>query len=614
MENPDPVTPGYIASRSDSLTAAPGNTDVHPQAPDLQAYHGLSKGSMARTRAQELPEEGSAAYQLTPTTQPSELTSKDLSAPVSAMHNISHSNPAQDITKTPTDTYYSFEQQQPAPHLGLFFGHNIRHDDIITRGLIDQTQARQLFNSFMTNATNFLPIFDPILDSFETLRTREPFCFAVVLFLASCMEVSSSTSACVQDVRDLMSRSLFQYPASLGKIQAMILLVAYAESTWYALGHALQMALDLGMDKALSNDQMPSQTSHFSPSKNQRRNIHRARVWLALCFIEREIAMGMAKTSRMPQVSSRDLSQLTCQSHVHPSNMRLASLVEAVQVRNEFLQDITLATDLESSALVRLQHMNTRFDEWFQHWDALHKDCGYDVSSFQRTSLQGQRSYAMMFLGCATIGRVSGNQPLSTAISTSASLTEVVKYVLPMAMDQLHRVVESDSYRWHLRWATYYTTLSLAFAGKLSLLTCERRLLTVLSAIFALEMCKHEYETEKQQEVSTVVTAVAQILKNHHDPFFFRLIQARLAQHVGTSPIDFGFEQYPQQQQTVSLYENEATSGTNAIGVISDNMMGESRVMDIGRTAAPGTLDQFLDTADWMTNPSSMMVFDTEKW
>ncbi|KAJ3500300.1 hypothetical protein NM208_g17176 [Fusarium decemcellulare] len=466
-ENREPVTPSHAASRFDLPPTAASSADLQRPTGNIQAYSGLPTAPVAGTSMRESPGERSAIYQLTPTTQHSELTSKDLRAPVSAMHNMSHpGDSTQDLSRTPTDTYYSFEQKKPAPRLGLFFGQNVRHDDIIVRGLIDQKHARQLFSSFMMNTTNFLPIFDPIIDSFEMLRTREPFCFAVILFLASCIEGSPSSFACVQDVKDLMAGSLFHYPASLGKVQAMILLVAYAESTWYALGHALQMALDLGLDKTLSHEQMPDQISHFSHSENQRQIIRRARVWLALCFIEREIAMGIAKTSRMPQVSSRDLAHLTCQSHVHPPNMRLASLVEAVQIRDEFLHAITSATDLESSGLQRMQSIDTRFDEWFQHWDALHKDCGYDLSSFQRTSLQGQRSYATMFLGCATIGRVTGNQRLSTAMSSNTALMEVVKFILSIAMGQLRRVVQSESYQWHLRWATNYTVMSLAFAGK----------------------------------------------------------------------------------------------------------------------------------------------------
>lgn len=84
--------------------------------------------------------------------------------------------------------------------------------------LIYQKHAWHLFNSFMMNVVNFLRIFDPILNSFRMLHTREPFCFTVIPFLASCIGGSPSSFACVQDVKDLMSGSLFYYPVSLGKV------------------------------------------------------------------------------------------------------------------------------------------------------------------------------------------------------------------------------------------------------------------------------------------------------------------------------------------------------------------------------------------------------------
>lgn len=201
----------------------------------------------------------------------------------------------------------------------------------------------------MSCAMNFLPIFDSILDSFEALRAKEPFCFAVILFLASCVEASSISHQCAQRVKDLMAASLFSYPASLGKVQGMILLVAYAESTWFAIGHALQMALDLGLDNTLSHEQIPDHISYLTHSESARQAVRNARVWLALCLIEREIAMGTAKPSRIPKILDQDITHLTCQSHAHPRNMRLASLVEAVQIRGKQPKSILLMTSVSTT-------------------------------------------------------------------------------------------------------------------------------------------------------------------------------------------------------------------------------------------------------------------------
>lgn len=65
------------------------------------------------------------------------------------------------------------------------------------------------------------------------------------------------------------------------------------------------------------------------------------------------------------------------------------------------------------------------------------------------------------------IGRISGNRQLSVAIKDpSRALSEIVDLVMSIAMDQLHLVLQSESYKWHLPWATNYTVLSLTFTGK----------------------------------------------------------------------------------------------------------------------------------------------------
>lgn len=125
-------------------------------------------------------------------------------------------------------------------------------------------------------------------------------------------------------------------------------------------------------------------------------------------------------------------------------------------------------------------------------------------------------------------------------------------------------------------------------------------------------MCKHQDETD-QQEVSVVVAAVAQILTDYHDPFFHRLIHARLAQHSGTSPVGSGLQEQDQ-DRTVNLDGDRAATGAQDLDVMRDDMMAGCTAMDLEGTNISGTLGQFLETADWMTNPSSVMVFDMARW
>lgn len=190
---------------------------------------------------------------------------------------------------------------------------------------------------FMTCAGNFMPIFDSVVDTFDSIRIREPFCFAVILALACCVEripgfPEMSKSIVQEETKRLAAQSLFKRPTTLGNIQAMLLLAAYAEESWFAIGHALQMARDLELDSALrklvSTNEAPSLSM-----KEQKQLMRQARVWLALCFIEREIAAGTATGSRIEAIDIGLLQNLRNHALYTASDLRITSLVEIVQLR-----------------------------------------------------------------------------------------------------------------------------------------------------------------------------------------------------------------------------------------------------------------------------------------
>ncbi|KAJ4252857.1 hypothetical protein NW762_010763 [Fusarium torreyae] len=176
-------------------------------------------------------------------------------------------------------------------------------------------------------------------------------------------------------------------------------------------------------------------------------------------------------------------------------------------------------------------------------------------------------------------------------------------------MDQLRRIMESDSYKWHLKWATNYTVLSLTF-------TC----------IFALEVSRHRDDLNAR-EVYDTVASIAHILADYHDPFFHQLIQVRLSHHPGassymipdpthlhTSQDNFGLNQSPH-----AIPANPDTGNPHVAGVQFQLPMDPSRetlAPDIGFDGVyrQNALNQLLETPDWMMNPSSMLVMDLDDW
>lgn len=159
--------------------------------------------------------------------------------------------------------------------------------------------------------------------------------------LSSRIEGFTFDQACQQEIYRLISQSLFRHPTTLGTVQAMLLMAGYAENTWFVLGHGLQMALELGLNKALTHTAGTLQSSVSPDQESQRRATRNVRVWLALCFMEREMAIGTARS--------------------------------ADRIADGFLSEIRRSEGLVETGLVKLQTARASFEDWLQHWDGLHQ-------------------------------------------------------------------------------------------------------------------------------------------------------------------------------------------------------------------------------------------------
>ncbi|OAA54345.1 Zn(2)-C6 fungal-type DNA-binding domain protein [Niveomyces insectorum RCEF 264] len=447
------------------------------------------------------------------------LTSQDLRAPVSAVHQMStpEEHMATTTNSPAASTTRVTENQHNQSHKGgidFLLGGSTNGPDIVTRGLVPEAQARNVFNLFMASAGNFLPIFDSVLDAFDSLRVREPFCFTVVLALANCIEptpdlAEASLLLMREETKKGAAQSMFKKPATLGDVQAMLLLAAYAEEAWFAIGHALQMAKDLQLDMALQKLVTANPVSMTPSLKEQKRLVRQVRVWLAICFIEREIAAGTATASRLEAVDMDHLQRFRSHPLFRPADLRLASLVEIVQLRERFQQQIGLGVDNLSDALSRLTEIENEYRGWLDAWDNLHEEYGFETQSFQRASLRGQKNYAVMFTGCTILGRLQKELGVTSLSSgpLDGPVAELVKYLVATSLKQLRHVVHMSAYRWHLRWATNYTALSVTFA-----------------VVFVLNVARLQKNFVDRTEVFHLAEEIAQALQPCPHPRFHRLV------------------------------------------------------------------------------------------
>lgn len=63
------------------------------------------------------------------------------------------------------------------------------------KGLVAESEARELYTIFFSGCHLFIPLFDPAYDTFEGLRDRTPFCFDAILAVASKIRAGTGWSS-----------------------------------------------------------------------------------------------------------------------------------------------------------------------------------------------------------------------------------------------------------------------------------------------------------------------------------------------------------------------------------------------------------------------------------
>jgi hypothetical protein len=192
----------------------------------------------------------------------------------------------------------------------------------------------------MTSANGFMPLFDPVVDTFETLRQRSRFCFTVILAITLRVSHRSTNpddlfNLCWEEAHNLAAKSLFMGSPELETVQGMVLLAAYSEKNWFAIKHARQLGQDLGLDQFLPQllDQLQQHQNAREKHLKRRYLAQGIRTWLILHYVEQEVVDGTARQSRVPPIQEQLLRSFINIPASTSSDIRIASTIEVVQLR-----------------------------------------------------------------------------------------------------------------------------------------------------------------------------------------------------------------------------------------------------------------------------------------
>ncbi|KAJ5161547.1 C6 transcription factor [Penicillium capsulatum] len=390
-----------------------------------------------------------------------QLSPNDMIAPVSAVHSMS------------VNLLGSND---------IFMEHSTNGDprgDIIARGIVGEERARVMYERFIVGSKNYLPVFDPIRDTFDSIRSRSLFCFTVILYLASRAVVDTRTDTHMQRVlqdeaQRLAEDSFFERPTKLETVQGMILLAAYSEKTWFSTALILRTALDSGLEKSLdtllAQENVPR--SSLSASMADRQLVWQTRTWLISFTLELDVACGTGRKSRIGEVDITKLRKFLDYPLSLPCDMRTICIIELHQLRGHSRLIIENAGSVRDIIATEIPGIMGRLQTWWTTWDDIHGNNGFHAGAFQRSSLKIMINYARIFVLCASLARIQKLQPASSNSESEIidqNVMDLWKSLVTMIMDQLAFLINEPSYRCQLPWAPTYPALTIAFVTTFAL-------------------------------------------------------------------------------------------------------------------------------------------------
>ncbi|KAJ5434140.1 hypothetical protein N7491_004735 [Penicillium cf. griseofulvum] len=335
-----------------------------------------------------------------------QLSPNEMIAPASAVHSMSVNLLGTNDTK-------------------IFMENSTKGDprgDVVVRGIVSEELARVMYERFTGGSKNFLPLFDPIRDTFDSVRSRSLFCFTVIIYLASRAVTDLRGDTHMQRVlqdeaQRLAEDSFFERPTKLETVQGMILLAAYSEKTWFSIALILRTALDSGLEKSLdtllSQENVPR--SSLSASMAERELVWQTRTWLISFTLELDVASGTGRKSRIAEVDVVKLRRFLDYPLSLPCDMRTVCIIELHQLRGNSRMIIDNTSTIGDIVSTELPAIMTRLQNWWTTWDEIH-------------------------------------EILVTTI-----------------MDQLSFLINEPSYRCQLPWAPTYPALTIAFVTTFAL-------------------------------------------------------------------------------------------------------------------------------------------------
>ncbi|KAF5322447.1 hypothetical protein D9619_001798 [Psilocybe cf. subviscida] len=333
---------------------------------------------------------------------------------------------------------------------------------VVEKGLVTDSEARELFNIFFAGCHLFIPLFDPSYDTYESLMERSPWTFDAILAVAGKIRsgngpLSPTFYKCLEEAQGIARSSLFGPVVRKEAVQGMLLLAAWSTNGWLPSGHAMRMALDLGLHRAL--EKLAEENPKHRSEEEERNLVVSARIWLCLYWFDHQMSLGTGRPIVLRDENTiRHCRVLLSHPMASPTDVRLISLVELIAHKTQIYDFLApLNGQVNANALALIRRANEALDEWWSGCDALHRRT-MDENSLLCKVLAGELHYAKLWLVCVALRGVAWDK-------MPFEQRELAFQAKDAASNCLAIFLNSQEYRAALRYAVHDSLVTAAFSG-----------------------------------------------------------------------------------------------------------------------------------------------------
>ncbi|KAF7793852.1 hypothetical protein EIP86_004973 [Pleurotus ostreatoroseus] len=291
----------------------------------------------------------------------------------------------------------------------------------------------------------------------KSLMERSPWTFDSILAVASKIRsgtgpLSPSFYKSLEEAQGIARSSLF------GPVVRKEAVQAWSTNGWLPSGHAMRMALDLGLHRAL--DKLAEDGGSKKRSEEEERNlVVSARIWLCLYWFDHQMSLGTGRPIVLRDESSiRHCRILLKHPMASPTDVRLISQVELIAQKTQIYETLSpLNGQVNHNTLAFIRRANVALDKWWQDCDELHRET-LDEESLPRKILAGELYYAKLWLVCVALRGVSWDK-------MPFEQRELAFQAKDAASACLQNLLGSPTYRAALRYAVHDSLVTAAFSG-----------------------------------------------------------------------------------------------------------------------------------------------------